>query len=81
MTYEVVSCVWDVTSTWTVTARSLGEARMRASEELRERSYGAYLVSVRPMPQPVADGGDPFPADTDKTSQRYLTLSASAAPP
>jgi hypothetical protein len=28
---------------------------MRASEELSERSYGAYIVSVRPMPQSVAE--------------------------
>jgi hypothetical protein len=45
--YEVVSSVWGVTSTWTVKARSLPEASRKASEELRERSYGAYIVSVR----------------------------------
>ena len=55
MTYEVVSCVWDVTSTWTVTARSLGEARMRASDELSKRSYGAYIISVRAVPQSAGE--------------------------
>jgi hypothetical protein len=46
-TYEVESSVWGVRSTWTVKARSLPEASRKASEELRERSYGAYIVSVR----------------------------------
>jgi hypothetical protein len=55
MTYDVVSCVFGVTSTWTVRAQSVGEARMRASEELSERFYGAYIVSVRPMPGSVAE--------------------------
>jgi hypothetical protein len=47
MTYEVVSSVWGVRSTWTVKARNLPEANRKASEELRERSYGAYIISVR----------------------------------
>jgi hypothetical protein len=47
MTYEVVSSVWGVASTWTVTARSLLEAGRKASEELRDRSYAGYIVSVR----------------------------------
>jgi hypothetical protein len=46
-TFEVVSAVWGVRSTWTVKARNLPEANRKASEELRERSYGAYIVSVR----------------------------------
>ena len=46
-TYEVVSSVWGVRSTWTVKARSLPEASRKASEELRERSYSAYIVGVR----------------------------------
>jgi|HubBroStandDraft_1064217.scaffolds.fasta_scaffold40135_4 hypothetical protein len=45
--YEVVSSVWGVTSTWTVKARSLLEARRKASEELSERSYAGYIISVR----------------------------------
>jgi len=45
--YEVVSTVWGVRSTWTVKARNLPEASRKASEELSERSYGAYIVSVR----------------------------------
>jgi hypothetical protein len=47
MTYEVVSSVWGVASTWTITARGLLEAGRKASEELSERSYAAYIVSVR----------------------------------
>jgi hypothetical protein len=47
MTYEVVSSVWGVASTWTVKARSLLEAGRKASEELSERSYAGYIVSVR----------------------------------
>src|ERR1700686_2051589 len=46
-TYEVVSSVWGVASTWTVTARSLLEAGRKGSEELRERSFAGYIVSVR----------------------------------
>jgi len=46
-TYEVVSSVWGGRSTWTVKARSAPEATRKASEELREWSYGAYIVSVR----------------------------------
>jgi hypothetical protein len=48
-TYEVVSSVWGVASTWTVTARSLLEAGRKASEELRDRSYAGYVVSVRQL--------------------------------
>jgi hypothetical protein len=47
MTYEVVSSVWGVASTWTVKARSLLEAVRKASEELSVRSYAGYIVSVR----------------------------------
>jgi hypothetical protein len=47
MTYEVVSFVWGVASTWTVTARSLLKDGRKASEELRDRSYAGYIVSVR----------------------------------
>ena len=47
MTYEVVSSVWGVASTWTVRARSLLEAVRKASEELSVRSYAGYIVSVR----------------------------------
>jgi hypothetical protein len=47
MTYEVVSSVWGVASTWTIKARSLLEAGRKASEELSERSYAGYIVSVR----------------------------------
>jgi hypothetical protein len=47
MPYEVVSSVWGVASTWTVKARSLLEAGRKASEELSERSYAGYIVSVR----------------------------------
>jgi hypothetical protein len=47
MTYEVVSSVWGVASTWTVKARSLLEAVRKASEELSDRSYAGYIVSVR----------------------------------
>ena len=47
MTYEVVSSVWGVASTWTVKARSLLEAVRKASEELSLRSYAGYIVSVR----------------------------------
>jgi hypothetical protein len=46
MTYEVVSSVWGVASTWTVKARSLLEAVRKASEELSVRSYAGYIVSV-----------------------------------
>ena len=46
-TYEVVSSVWGVASTWTVKARSLLEAVRKASEELSVRSYAGYIVSVR----------------------------------
>ena len=46
-TYEVVSSVWGVASTWTVKARSLLEAVRKASEELSVRSYAEDLVSVR----------------------------------
>jgi hypothetical protein len=46
-TYEVVSSVWGVASTWTIKARSLLEAIRKASEELNERSYAGYIVSVR----------------------------------
>jgi hypothetical protein len=49
MTYEVVSSVWGVTSTWTIKARSLLEAHSKASEELSERSYAGYIVSVRQL--------------------------------
>ena len=47
VTYEVVSSVWGVASTWTIKARSLLEAIRKASEELNERSYAGYIVSVR----------------------------------
>lgn len=47
MTYEVVSSVWGVASTWTVKARSLLEAVRKASEELSVRSYAGYIISVR----------------------------------
>jgi hypothetical protein len=47
MTYEVVSSVWGVASTWTVKARSLLEAVRKASEEMSVRSYAGYIVSVR----------------------------------
>jgi hypothetical protein len=60
MTYEVVSSVWSVTSTWTVRAQSIGDARMRASEELSKRCYGAYIVDVRPMPRNVAEITVPY---------------------
>jgi hypothetical protein len=46
-TYEVVSSVWGVASTWTIKARSLLDAFRKASEELSARSYAAYIVSVR----------------------------------
>ena len=47
MTYEVVSSVWGVASTWTIKARCLLDAFRKASEELSARSYAAYIVSVR----------------------------------
>jgi hypothetical protein len=47
MTYEVVSSVWGVASTWTVKARSLLDAFRKASEELSVRSWAGYIVSVR----------------------------------
>ena len=47
MTYEVVSSVWGVASTWTVKAGSLLEAVGKASEELSNRSYAGYIISVR----------------------------------
>jgi hypothetical protein len=55
MTYEVVGSVWGVKSTWTMRAQSLGEARMRASDELSKRSYGAYIISVRAVPQSAGE--------------------------
>jgi hypothetical protein len=47
MTYEVVSSVWGVASTWTVKAGNVLEAVRKASEELSNRSYAGYIVSVR----------------------------------
>jgi hypothetical protein len=47
ITYEVMSSVWGVTSTWTVKAASLLEAVRKASEELSNRSYAGYIVCVR----------------------------------
>jgi hypothetical protein len=47
MTYEVVSSVWGAASTWTVKAGSLLEAVGKASEELTNRSYAGYIISVR----------------------------------
>ncbi len=52
VTYEVVSSVWGVASTWTVKARSLLEAVRKASEELSNRSYAGYIISVRQVDAP-----------------------------